>query len=72
MIWSETKKQRHKIIKIKDFPAEHKVKVIRVVLSIQHTNYVVTNEIEKNNAEFSKMSAISARKSSDFTAKPNS
>jgi hypothetical protein len=33
LTWSETEKQQGKTIKIKSFPAEHKVKVFRVVLS---------------------------------------
>jgi hypothetical protein len=35
----------------KGFPAGHKVKVFRVVLSTQRTDYVVTNEMEQDNAE---------------------
>jgi hypothetical protein len=31
--WTETEKQQGKVIKIKGFPAEHKVKVFRVALS---------------------------------------
>jgi len=33
LTWNEVEKQHGKIIKIKGFPAEHKVKVFRVVLS---------------------------------------
>jgi hypothetical protein len=51
LTWSETEKQQGKTIKIKGFPAEHKVKVFRVVLSTQRTDYVVTNEMEQNNTE---------------------
>ena len=40
-----------RLIKIKGFPAEHKVKVFRVVLSTQRTDYVVTNEMEQDNTE---------------------
>ena len=39
------------VIKIKGFPAEHKVKVFRVVLSTQRTDYVVTNEMAQDNVE---------------------
>ena len=44
LTWTEAEKQHGKTIKIKGFPAEHKVKVFRVVLSTQRTDYVVTNE----------------------------
>jgi hypothetical protein len=49
--WTETEKQHGKVIKIKGFPAEHKVKVFRVVLSTQRTDYVVTNEMAQDNVE---------------------
>ena len=49
--WTEAEKQHGKVIKIKGFPADHKVKVFRVVLSTKRTDYVVTNEMAQNNAE---------------------
>jgi hypothetical protein len=49
--WSEAEKQHGKVIKIKGFPAKHKVKVFRVVLSTQRTDYVVTNEMVQDNVE---------------------
>ena len=49
--WTETAKQESKLIKIKGFPKEHKVKVFRVVLSTKRTDYIVTNEIAQNNVE---------------------
>jgi hypothetical protein len=49
--WTDTEKQHGKVIKIKGFPAEHKVKVFRVVLSTQRTDYVVTNEMAQDNVE---------------------
>lgn len=49
--WNEDEKQHGKIIKIKGFPATHKVKVFRVVLSTKRTDYIVTNEIEQDNVE---------------------
>ena len=51
LTWSEAEQQHGKIIKIKGFPAEHKVKVFRVVLSTQRTDYVVTNEMAQDNVE---------------------
>ncbi len=49
--WTEDEKKHGKIIKIKGFPANHKVKVFRVVLSTKRTDYIVTNEIEQDNVE---------------------
>ena len=51
LTWSEAEKQQGKTIKIKGFPAAHKVKVFRVVLSTQRTDYVVSNEITQDNVE---------------------
>jgi hypothetical protein len=42
--WSETEKQQGKTIKIKGFPKEHKVKLFRVVLTTERTDYIVTND----------------------------
>ena len=49
--WTDAEKRHGKVIKIKGFPAEHKVKVFRVVLSTQRTDYVVTNEMAQDNVE---------------------
>lgn len=49
--WTKQEEQHGKVIKIKGFPAEHKVKVFRVVLSTQRTDYVVTNEMAQDNVE---------------------
>ncbi len=51
LAWNETEQRHGKIIKIKGFPAKHKVKAFRVVLSTQHTDYIVTNEIVQNHVE---------------------
>jgi len=51
LTWNETENKKGKIIKIKGFPAQHKVKVFRVVLSTQRTDYVVTNEMEQDNVD---------------------
>jgi len=47
--WTATELQQGKTLKIKDFPAQNKVKAFRVVLSTQRTDYVVTNEIAQDN-----------------------
>jgi hypothetical protein len=49
--WTKEQEEQGKVIKIKGFPAEHKVKVFRVVLSTQRTDYVVTNEMTQDNTE---------------------
>jgi len=49
--WTDIEQQQGKVIKIKGFPAEHKVKLFRVVLSTQRTDYIVTNEMAQNNVK---------------------
>jgi hypothetical protein len=44
LTWSTTEMMHGKTIKIKGFPKEHKVKLFRVVLSTQRTDYIVTND----------------------------
>jgi len=47
--WNKSEEQHGKRIKIKGFPGSHKVKLFRVVLSTQRTDYIVTNEMEQDN-----------------------
>ncbi len=49
--WSEAEKQYGKIVKIKGFPKNHKVKLFRVVLSTERTDYVVTNDMAQNDTQ---------------------
>jgi hypothetical protein len=51
LAWTEEQEEQGKVIKIKGFPAEHKVKVFRVVLSTKRADYVVTNEMAQDNVE---------------------
>jgi Transposase DDE domain len=47
--WTDDELQHGKVIKIKGFPAHHRVKVFRVVLSTQRTDYIVTNDMAQDN-----------------------
>ena len=49
--WTQVEQQHGKVIKIKGFPGNHKVKVFRVVLSTQRTDYVVTNDMAQDNVK---------------------
>jgi hypothetical protein len=42
--WSEEELRKGKLIKIKGFPKEHKVKLFRVVVHSRRTEWIVTNE----------------------------
>ena len=43
--WSERELERGKLIKIKGFPKEHKVKLFRVVVHPRRTEWIVTNDL---------------------------
>ena len=49
--WSDPEKEHGKIVKLKGFPKDHKVKLFRVVLSTQRTDYIVTNDFAQDNAQ---------------------
>lgn len=48
LAWNTQEVAHGKTIKIKGFPKEHKVKLFRVVLSTQRTDYIVTNDWTQN------------------------
>lgn len=48
LAWSEAEAAYGKTLKIKDFPSDHKVKCVRVVLSTKRTDYVVTNDLAQD------------------------
>ena len=49
--WTEKERKHGKVVKIKGFPKEHKVKLFRVVLSPQRTDYVVTNDLTQDDTQ---------------------
>ena len=51
LAWTEAEKQHGKVIKIKGFPGNHKVKLFRVVLSTKRTDYVVTNDMAQDDTQ---------------------
>jgi len=51
LAWTEAEKQHGKVIKIKGFPGQHKVKLFRVVLSTKRTDYVVTNDMAQDDTQ---------------------
>jgi hypothetical protein len=51
LTWTESEKEHGKLIKIKSFPGAYKVKLFRVVLSTQRTDYVVTNDLAQDNTQ---------------------
>jgi hypothetical protein len=51
LTWTEAEKQYGKVIKIKGFPGQHKVKLFRVVLSTKRTDYVVTHDMAQDDTQ---------------------
>ena len=51
LTWSEAEQQHGKLIHLKDFPKGHRVKLFRLVLSTQRTDYLVTNDLAQDDAE---------------------
>ena len=46
--WNSTEFKQGKLIKIKGFPKHQKVKLFRVIISTDKTEYVVTNDLTKD------------------------
>jgi hypothetical protein len=59
LAWAAAEKQHGKLIKIRGFPRDRKVKLFRAALSPKRTEYVVTNDMTPDSAE-------AARKVSGF------
>jgi hypothetical protein len=51
LIWSSQEIQQGKQIKIKNFPKDKKVKLFRVTVSPDRTDYLVTNDLTKNSTD---------------------
>lgn len=50
LVWRELDEQQGKLIHIKDFPKGHRVKLFRLVLSTERTDYVATNDWSQDSA----------------------
>ena len=49
--WSISEQQQGKLVHVKDFPKGHQLKLFRLVLSTQRTDYVVTNDLTQNSVD---------------------
>ena len=49
--WSEQELKRGKLTKIKGFPKDYKVKLFRVVVSSNRTEWIVTNDLSRDSAQ---------------------
>lgn len=51
LTWTDIEQQQGKRIHIKDFPKGHRVKLFRLVLSAERTDYVATNDPAQNSTQ---------------------
>lgn len=51
LVWSQADQQQGKLLHIKDFPAGHRVKLFRLVLSTERTDYVATNDVAQDSTQ---------------------
>ena len=51
LTWTDYEKQHGKTIHIKDFPKGHQVKLFRIVLSTERTDYVATNDLAQDDTQ---------------------
>jgi hypothetical protein len=51
LCWSREEQQQGKRIKIKNFPSNKKVKLFRVTVSTDRTDYIVTNDLSQNSTD---------------------
>jgi hypothetical protein len=49
--WSEQELKQGKLIKIKGFPKDHKVKLFRVAVSSNRTEWIVTNDLSRDSTQ---------------------
>lgn len=49
--WSEAEQAHGKRVHVKDFPKGHRVKLFRLVLSAERTDYVATNDLAQDSAQ---------------------
>lgn len=49
--WDADARTQGKLVKLKDFPKGHRVKLFRLVLSTQRTDYIATNDLAQDNTQ---------------------
>ena len=49
--WNEQEKEQGKVIKIRKFPAQKKVKLFRVIISTDRTEYIATNDLNQDSTK---------------------
>lgn len=70
--WTQAELAHGKVIKIRGFPKEHKVKLFRVEVSNNRTDWVVTNDLAQNSLNATQDACGIRWKLSNFTENSNS
>ena len=69
--WTESEVKSGKLIKIKNFPADKKIKLFRVTVSTNRTEYVATNDLTQNDTTDVKKNVASVGKLKNFIVNSN-
>ena len=51
LAWTDAELEKGKLVHLKKFPKGHQVKLFRIVLSTQRTDYVVTNDLSQDSTD---------------------
>jgi len=51
LMWSQDERETGKMVHLKKFPKGHQLKLFRIALSTQRTDYVVTNDLSQDSAD---------------------
>lgn len=54
LVWSDEEQKEGKVIHLKKMPKGHRMKLFRLVLSNERTDYVITNDISQDSADVAK------------------
>ena len=51
LVWNESELEKGKLLKVNKFPKDKKVKLFRVTISTDRTEYIATNDLSDNSTE---------------------
>lgn len=52
--WDEAALEKGKVVKVRGFPAEHRLKLFRIAVSTHHTEWIVTNDLTQDSSQASR------------------
>ena len=65
--WSALELEKGKLIKVRNFPSQKKVKLFRVTVSPHRTEFVVTNDLSQSSTQGTLLSCALSGRLSSFT-----